>query len=443
MKILSQLQLDLKSKLLIPTVTTTVVICAVGLFYLKHQLTEDQRVKTQAEFKALASSVSNDIQARVEVALDASRTLAHVMSDFELLPLEKRRDIFTSYLITITKNNPDFLAAWTGWEPNSLDGLDEKYRNTEGTDDTGRFIPYVNRGTGQIKIEPLVDYTVPGVGDYYLVPLRSQKEHLTPPYLYPVAGKEVLLISVCVPIVKDGQSLGVVGVDYGLDLIQKIVADIKPYQSFQIALLAHDGTIAAHTDAAKLGKKSSEFQQEVFGSGRSAELASKSSGSVESWIAPSPVFKGEGMFVSVPVQFGRSDIVWKVVVSASMSEVMATANRLVFASTSLLVLAAIVISFVIFLVSHTVSKDLSAISDTLAESANLIALDAEQMQSSSQSLAEEASEQAASLQETSASLEQIASMTKRNAENALSAKELAADTRSAAEVGAQNMNAMN
>ncbi|HEY4249348.1 MAG TPA: methyl-accepting chemotaxis protein [Lacunisphaera sp.] len=59
--------------------------------------------------------------------------------------------------------------------------------------------------------------------------------------------------------------------------------------------------------------------------------------------------------------------------------------------------------------------------------------------SASQTLAEGASEQAASLEETSASLEEITSMTKRNADNAESAKTLAGQTRIAADTGSGDM----
>lgn len=62
--------------------------------------------------------------------------------------------------------------------------------------------------------------------------------------------------------------------------------------------------------------------------------------------------------------------------------------------------------------------------------------------SASQTLAEGASEQAASLEETSASLEEITSMTKRNADNAESAKALAAQTRAAADTGSGDMTHM-
>jgi methyl-accepting chemotaxis protein len=71
-----------------------------------------------------------------------------------------------------------------------------------------------------------------------------------------------------------------------------------------------------------------------------------------------------------------------------------------------------------------------------------IAAASSQVSSASQSLAQGASEQAASLEETSASLEEMSSMTKRNADNAQTAKDLAAGTRQAADTGAGDMQAM-
>ncbi len=70
------------------------------------------------------------------------------------------------------------------------------------------------------------------------------------------------------------------------------------------------------------------------------------------------------------------------------------------------------------------------------------AMSANELSATSQSLAEGASEQAASLEETSASLEEMASMTKRNSENAITAKGLANQTRQAADTGAADMQAM-
>ncbi|MBI4028609.1 MAG: hypothetical protein HY360_26715 [Verrucomicrobia bacterium] len=62
--------------------------------------------------------------------------------------------------------------------------------------------------------------------------------------------------------------------------------------------------------------------------------------------------------------------------------------------------------------------------------------------SASQSLAEGANEQAASLEETSASLEEMSSMTKKNAESAQHARDLANQARASSETGAADMKAM-
>jgi hypothetical protein len=65
-----------------------------------------------------------------------------------------------------------------------------------------------------------------------------------------------------------------------------------------------------------------------------------------------------------------------------------------------------------------------------------------QVSAASQTLAEGSSEQAASIEETSASLEEMSSMTKRNAENAQKANDLARQTRAAADKGAADMQTM-
>lgn len=80
-------------------------------------------------------------------------------------------------------------------------------------------------------------------------------------------------------------------------------------------------------------------------------------------------------------------------------------------------------------------EQISGASDQTSRSASEIA-------DAGNKLAEGASQQAASLEETSASLEEMSSMTKRNAENAQTAKEIANQTRLAADGGSGQMEKM-
>ncbi len=68
-------------------------------------------------------------------------------------------------------------------------------------------------------------------------------------------------------------------------------------------------------------------------------------------------------------------------------------------------------------------------------SARAVSMAADEIRSRSQSVAQGASEQAAALEETAASMEEISGMTKRNAENTRTARELTTSTLSAAEKG--------
>jgi methyl-accepting chemotaxis protein len=88
------------------------------------------------------------------------------------------------------------------------------------------------------------------------------------------------------------------------------------------------------------------------------------------------------------------------------------------------------------------NRALRKVSESLDEGAEQVTAASGQVSASSQSLAEGASEQAASLEETSSSLEEMSSMTKRNAENAQKANDLAKQTRAAADTGVGDMQQM-
>jgi len=100
-------------------------------------------------------------------------------------------------------------------------------------------------------------------------------------------------------------------------------------------------------------------------------------------------------------------------------------------------------ALVAWLINRGISRTLVMIAGQLGDGSAQVAAAAGQVSGSSQSLASGASEQAASLEETSASLEEISSMTKRNADSASQAKTLSNQTRTAAETGAGDVEAMN
>jgi hypothetical protein len=125
---------------------------------------------------------------------------------------------------------------------------------------------------------------------------------------------------------------------------------------------------------------------------------------------------------------------------ASFADIRSLNLRSVWVTTLIVTIMFVILAY--YVVRSLVAVPLSRLINDLTSGAVQVNQAASQISASSQSLAEGASEQAASLEETSASLEEMSSMTRKNAENAESAKALATGTRQAADIGAADMQAM-
>ncbi len=123
-------------------------------------------------------------------------------------------------------------------------------------------------------------------------------------------------------------------------------------------------------------------------------------------------------------------------------ELIRSTKRAVLEASAVAIPSIVIAVFLGWVIIRSVNRALKVITTTISDSANQVASAAGQVSANSQSLAEGASEQAASLEETSSSLEELSSMTKRNADSAISAKTLSGETRHAAEAGNSDMGQM-
>ncbi len=241
-------------------ITATVVTVALGFSATLGIVTYKSYTATYTQGEALAQAEALDAAGRVRLRLDNAMSVAHSLAlDLEGLhgTGAQSRTAINAMLRHSLEGRPEILGIYTGWEPNAFDGDDARHAGKEGHDSTGRFVPYWHRGNGQPALEPLVDYTKEGAGDYYLVAQRSRKPQLIDPYFYVISGKQVLITSLVQPILKDGRFQGIAGVDIALDALQKELAAIRPLQAGHVALYSASGLVVSHPDTASLGKPAS------------------------------------------------------------------------------------------------------------------------------------------------------------------------------------------
>jgi len=309
----------------------------------------------QARLLAMSRSFefANQVQARLEAALDTARTMAHVLEGLAQTGALDRTQV-NNILARMLRGNPEFLGVWTCWEPNAFDGRDKEFAGSEGHDETGRFVPYWYRREGSVALEPLAGYDVLGDGDYYLLAMRNGRETILEPYDYDVGGRKTLLTSLVVPVEVKGKRVGAAGVDISMDDVQKLVAGLKLYETGFGRLVSYGGIVASHPDSARVG----DIAGEIRSSGGGELLKRIQKG--ETWFdeAWSEALRSMTLKAYAPVTIGNTGTPWSFGTVMLEEEVMAASRRLFIVTLFLALVGGLVVVVAVLLIARWIVKPL-------------------------------------------------------------------------------------
>jgi methyl-accepting chemotaxis protein len=260
-------------------------------------------------------------------------------------------------LKAILEKHPDILGTYTGWEPNALDGQDAKFAGQPGYDATGRYVPYWNRGSGSIIREALVDYATPGAGDYYQLPKTEGRAVALEPFVYPVAGKDVLMTSFTRPMTIDGAFAGIAGVDVDLGSLNAQLGAIKPFDTGLVALISKTGLAVSYPNAKAQGKPVKGFDAGT------AEAAAKAIASNKTIQINAKGPDGKAWrYIASPIAAAGTADTWAVVVQVPVATLNAQVdhnNRFMLAISVLCILVSAALIF--FVLYSLVGKPLNSL----------------------------------------------------------------------------------
>lgn len=272
---------SIKTKMLLSILTVILVIFVITIGFIARSSYMIQEKETFNYTKAEAEKFVEMTQDELIKAISTTKTTAEIFGGMKQNGIEDRSEL-TVILKDIIEKNPNFVGIWTVWEPNALDGKDTDYINTPTYDETGRFIPYWNRGSGNLVLEKTggTYKNNDDSGLWYHASLETMKDIVSEPSTYTLQGESVMLVSVTSPIIYNNKAVGVVGVDISLNRIQEIISDIKIFESGYAQLISANGTIVGHLNPDLIGKNSFEIfdneeLKEVIANGESARMEKK------------------------------------------------------------------------------------------------------------------------------------------------------------------------
>ena len=278
-----------------------------------------------------ANAIGLSIKAELEVALDTARTLSDVLAGIKdpRIRLRMERKDVIEMLRVIAERNERFLGTYTVWEADAFDANDLGYVGQAGYDETGRLIPYVNRGkNGKIQLEANRDYenqeqNEHGIrkGEYYLGPRERKKECVIDPYSYEVQGETIWLTSLVSPILLDQTFYGIAGVDMSLDFIQALLdqSNAEFYSGAgTIAIVSYNGIMAAVSNHPESFGKPMNVWIENGEDMLRLIRAGQQHIDVD----------GENIYIQVPLSIGRTETPWSVSITLPTAVALTGAQRM-------------------------------------------------------------------------------------------------------------------
>ena len=246
--------------------TALCVLCVTATSaVLGWQTYEASHAQTELQATLAARDAATRVAAELGRSHSAVRALGDAMQGMKAGGHPPSREQLDAMARQVLEANPAFIGVYSIWEPNALDGRDAEFVNQGPAHDaTGRYIAYWNRGAGQIGVEPLLDYEKAGANDWYDIPRKTRKNALIEPYLYPVAGKDVLMTTMTAPVLVNGQFLGMAGVDLPLQDLASRVSALKPLPDSRVSLLSSGGLYVAAPEASLLAKKAADLPAEAL-----------------------------------------------------------------------------------------------------------------------------------------------------------------------------------
>ena len=243
-----------------------------------------QRLQAQAETQALR------IQRYFMDLYQYGNGFARLVQVLRARGGDDLRSALTHQAEAALAGNHDLIGLYLVFQPNALDQQDVRFagRSEQGSNDSGRFSLYWSQpSTGQLEQEAMPESmladTTPGANGspynrWLTCPLETAKACVVEPYFDEVNGRQVLMTSIALPLLEDGQVIGVVGLDIGLDNLQQLSLEGRQ-ELFdgqgQVSIVSPTGLLAGHSrDATQLSKP----LQQAFGEQAREWLASLRAG---------------------------------------------------------------------------------------------------------------------------------------------------------------------
>jgi two-component system chemotaxis sensor kinase CheA len=387
------------NKITVINVTVSIFLVSLVIFVLLGQARTQTMQVAEENMVNLTGAIARDAQTYLLTKLDAIRSIAQMIGSYENIDIEQRRAFIRNTLQEGLALHSGIRDIYAIWRPNELDGLDYRFANTEDHDETGQFISGFTSERGwieprlfsdyrnllEINFEDYFGFGVERIGEprpgFAVNPFGTWRTDHMRDFTW--------IADIWIPILSDASRAGaadvvaVVGATFHLERLQVMCEDRLPYGTGRILMSSDGGVVIAHQDAETRGinildpdTNNTMFSNEDYDRLRGSITASMAA------LTPNIVRATGELVVTYPLNTTttlqtlrthgvRSNPPWALVTIVPLSTIMAPINRMMLVSVLFIIGAGIVMAFVLFTTSRSLTTHATNLQRSLEHSSTM------------------------------------------------------------------------
>ena len=363
----------IKTRTVLYTIIPVIISFCVIFSILFVSLFKTHQNAAEAEFKNIVNKHTNIFENKINNVLDYLSFVTNIL-EFQINENVTDREALQRMLLFIFNSNKNIDGTGIYFEPNSYDGKDAEYINTQfGTSHSGRICFYYYRNNGQVNYLREVEENDEDFSCMHYINIKSLK---TPIYTDPVEtninGENVFTFLILFPIRgSSGEFIGAVAADIYLREIYEQLQAEKIYETGSIVITNDNGRIIYSSRFHDIGKTREEaglvravpFQpaRESADTTRNESMYNSNYPVMETSeiIKIKSVFNNKDTLISrEAIYFPQLDSRFYFSVVVPLDEINAAGSRLLFIVLMLSGSVLIMITIILYLIAGKITKPL-------------------------------------------------------------------------------------
>ncbi|MDY0201855.1 MAG: cache domain-containing protein [Tenuifilaceae bacterium] len=347
---------SIRQKILLYILSVFVIFYLISIGYITLNARKSILVETKAKTELLAANYASEISRLFEKNITITRTLSQAFTTYKQMPEEQWTSLFLDMYSPVIKANPDIYIIWDSWEYSSY--------KPNYTKDFGRILMFVLREEDGSFERDVEERSMDGDPEIYGTFKQGNVDDIWEPYLDVVEGTKRearMLTTIASPVQIDNKFVGMVGVDVELTFLQDLVSSVDVVEGGFAFITSYTGIIAGHPDSDKINKNIVDLYPNETQREHLVERMQK--GEKFSFVRDDNGNSHYMFFAPITVDGVSKN--WSLAISIPYKKVLETANRSVYISLVVGLIALLIIVVLLILVSNNITRPVAAITQSL------------------------------------------------------------------------------